>query len=129
MNLSWQSRFQLYRDTEHAWLAGVCAGIAGYLGISRAAVRFVALLGFVFFALPTVTVYVALAVVLQKRPPRLFANAAEEDFWRGVATEPGQTFSSLRHRYRDLEHRLRRLEGVVTSEDFELRRRFRDIGS
>jgi len=29
------SRYRLYRDTEHGFLAGVCAGIADYLGVER----------------------------------------------------------------------------------------------
>ena len=67
--------------------------------------------------------------LLPSLPPRRFASTAEEDFWRGVATEPRQTVSALRQRYRELEYRLQRLERVVTSEDVALRRRFRDLGS
>lgn len=128
MNLGWQSPPTLYRDREHAWLGGVCAGIARYLGVSRFAVRIAAVLAFLFFALPTLTVYVALAIVLPPQPARVFANAAEEDFWRGVAREPRQTASALRQRYRELEYRLQRLERAATSEEITLRRRFRDLG-
>jgi len=128
MNLGWQSGFALYRDREHAWLGGVCAGIADYLGVGPAAVRLAAIVALIFFALPTVTVYVALAIVLPARPARQFASAAEEDFWRGVAREPRQTTSALRQRYRELEYRLQRLERAATSEEVMLRRRFRDLG-
>jgi phage shock protein C len=128
MNLGWQHQFSLYRDREHAWLAGVCAGIAAYLGVSRAAVRAAAVAGLIFFTLATLTVYVALAILLPPRPPRTFASAAEEDFWRGVATEPRKTLSALRQRYRELEYRLQRLERAATSEDVTLRRRFRNLG-
>lgn len=128
MNLGWQSGLTLYRDREHAWLSGVCAGVARYLGVSRAAVRLAAVVALIFFALPTVTVYIALAIVLPARPARVFASAAEEDFWRGVAREPRQTASALRQRYRELEYRMQRLERAATSEDVMLRRRFRDLG-
>jgi len=128
MNLGWQSPLPLYRDRDHAWLAGVAAGIAAWLGVSRAAVRLATVAGLIFFTLPTLTVYVALAVVLPPRPPRVFASAAEEDFWRGVANEPRQTVAALSQRYRKLEYRLQRLERAVTSEDLALRRRFRDLG-
>ncbi|MGH7118447.1 MAG: envelope stress response membrane protein PspC [Acetobacteraceae bacterium] len=128
MNLGWQSGSALYRDREHAWLGGVCAGIARYLGVSRIAVRLAAVLALIFFALPTLTAYIALAIVLPAEPARVFASAAEEDFWRGIAREPRQTASALRQRYRELEYRLRRLERAATSEDITLRRRFRDLG-
>lgn len=129
MNLGWQSGSSLRRDRAHAWLAGVCAGIALYLGLDRSVVRIAALVGLIFFTLPTVTVYVALAIVLPSRPPREFASSAEEDFWRGVATEPRQTASALRQRYREMEYRLQHLERAATSEEIMLRRRFRDLGA
>lgn len=128
MNLGWQSGSPLYRDREHAWLSGVCAGIARYLGVSRTVVRLVAVLAVIFFTLPTLAAYIALAIVLPAGRPRVFANAAEEDFWRGIAREPRQTASALRQRYHELEYRLQRLERAATSEEIMLRRRFRDLG-
>ena len=47
---SWQ---RLYRDTRRAWLAGVCAGIADYFGVSVGLVRFLTFLSAVFFTMPT----------------------------------------------------------------------------
>lgn len=129
MNLGWQTGTLFRRDREHAWLAGVCAGIALYFGLDRSLVRIAALIGLIFFTLPTVTLYVALAIVLSSRAPRVFASTAEADFWRGVATEPRQTASALRQRYREMEYRLQRLERAATSEEIMLRRRFRDLGA
>ncbi len=128
MNLGWQSRFPLARDPANAWLAGVCAGIADYFGVERVAVRIAAVAGLIFFTLPTLAIYVALAILLPPRPPRQFASPAQEDFWRGVGTEPRRTVAALRQRYRELEYRLQRLERAVTSEEVTLRRRFRDLG-
>ncbi len=128
MNLGWQSRFPLYRDRGNAWLAGVCAGIAAYLGVDRTAVRLATVAGLIFFTLPTLTIYIALAILLPPRPPREFTSPGEENFWRGVATEPRRTASALRQRYREIEYRLQRLERAATSEDITLRRRFRDLG-
>ena len=128
MNLGWQSRFPLYRDREHAGIAGVCAGIAAYLGVERVAVRIATVAGLIFFTLPTLTIYIALAILLPPMPPRQFASPAEENFWRGVATEPRRTVAALRQRYREVEYRLQRLERAVTSEEVTLRRRFHDLG-
>lgn len=128
MNLGWQSGSALYRDREHAWLTGVCAGIARYLGVSRTMVRLITILAVIFFTLPALTVYIALAIVLPVGTPRVFASPAEEDFWRGIAREPRQTASALRQRYHELEYRLQRLERAATSEEIMLRRRFRGLG-
>jgi phage shock protein C len=121
--------FRLYRDTSRSWVAGVCAGIADYFGVSVGLVRVLTFAGFVFFFIPAIAGYVALAVLLKPKPGGLFADAREEAFWRGVATDPPQTFQSLRRKFHDLEQRLGRMEALVTSDEFDLRRKFRDLGS
>ena len=128
-NAPWnQRRFRLYRDPAHGILAGVCAGIAGYFGTGRMPVRLVFLVALVVFFIPTALGYVVLAYALKPRPPALYADAEEESFWRGVATAPDDTFTTLRRKFGDLERRLRALETQVTSTDFDLRRKFNDLG-
>jgi phage shock protein C len=121
-------RFRLWRDTDRGIVAGVCAGIADYLGIEPIIVRLAAVVGLVVFFVPTIIGYVILAVALRPKPPALFESRDEEAFWRGVSTAPADTFQSLRHKFRDLEDRLRQMETQVTSNDFELHRKFRDLG-
>jgi phage shock protein C len=121
-------RFRLWRDTDRGIVAGVCAGIADYLGIEPIIVRLAAVVGLVVFFVPTIIGYVILAVALRPKPPALYESRDEEAFWRGVNTAPADTFQSLRHKFRDLEDRLRQMESQVTSNDFELHRKFRDLG-
>lgn len=125
----WRNPHRLYRDPERGKLAGVCAGIGDYFGIDPWILRGVALLGLVFFTFVTIVVYVALAIVLKPKPPRLYRDEAEAAFWRGVTTAPDRTFHALRRHFRELEARLRRIENEVTSDEFELRRKFRDLGA
>jgi phage shock protein C len=128
-NWQWNGgRFRLYRDPSRGWLAGVCAGIAGYFGIEPVLVRIAFLASLIFFCVPAAIGYVILAIALKPRPPGLFASREEESFWRQAATAPDDTLQSLRRRFGDLETRLRSLEGSVTSRDFELHRKFRDLG-
>jgi phage shock protein C len=122
-----QSRYRLYRDPEHGMLAGVCAGIADYLGIERVVIRLVFVLGLVFFIVPAGLAYVLLAIALPKRPPALYRSDEEAAFWRGVATAPDDTLAALRRRFGDLEGRIREMERQVTSGDLDLRRKFRDL--
>jgi phage shock protein C len=122
-----QSRYRLYRDPEHGILAGVCAGIADYVGVERIVIRLAFVLGLVFFIVPAVLAYIVLAIALPTRPPALYASDEEAAFWRGVVTAPDDTVAALRRRFGDLEGRLRAMERQVTSGDADLRRKFRDL--
>ena len=121
------SRHRLYRDPEHGLLAGVCAGIADYVGAERIVIRLAFVLALVLFIVPAAFAYILLAIALPKRPPSLYASEEEAAFWRGVATAPDDTLAGLRGRFGDLEARLRAMERQVTSGDFDLHRKFRDL--
>jgi phage shock protein C len=125
---SGRNPFRLYRDRERGILAGVCAGIADYIGIEPIVVRLAALAGLFFFFPVTLIAYVVLALALPPKPAELYASREEETFWRGLSAEPAATLDSLKRRFRDLEERLARMESQVTSGDFELHRKFRDLG-
>jgi phage shock protein C len=122
------ARHRLWRDTDRGILAGVCAGIADYIGVEPIVVRLAAVVGLIFFFPPTIVVYVILAIVLRPKPPALYASPDEEAFWRGVGTAPADTLHSLKRKFADLEARLGRMESEVISADFELHREFRDLG-
>ncbi|MDE2581699.1 MAG: envelope stress response membrane protein PspC [Rhodospirillales bacterium] len=119
----------MWRDPAHGWLAGVCAGIADHLGVAPGLVRAATVVGLIAFSVPTMVAYIALALVLKPKPPELFADPAQEAFWRGLRTDPRQSLGALRDRLRTLDRRLARAEALVTSDEFELRRGFRDLGA
>ena len=120
---------RLYRDPDNGVVAGVCAGIAEYIGLRPVQVRLLAILGLVFFLVPTIVAYLALALILQPKPPDLYRTDDEAQFWRTVRTAPHQAVSALRERVRTLDTRLGHIESLVASDEYELRRRFRDIES
>lgn len=121
------SRRRLYRDPANGWLAGVCAGVSDYLGISRGFIR-LAVIALAFpFTLTMVGIYVIMAIVLERRPQSLYGDAAEEQFWRSVRVEPSRTTGDLAHKFEAIERRLRDAEARVTSSTFRLRRAFRDL--
>jgi phage shock protein C len=122
------ARYRLWRDRDRAIIAGVCAGIADYIGVEPIVVRLVVVLGLIFFFPPTIVAYVILAIVLRPKPPALYASPDEEAFWRGVGTAPADTLHSLKRKFVDLEARLGQMESQVTSGDFDLHRKFRDLG-
>ncbi|HJU20660.1 MAG TPA: envelope stress response membrane protein PspC [Stellaceae bacterium] len=118
---------RLYRDPERGLLAGVCAGIAEYVGLRPVQMRLLAIVGLVFFFVPTVIVYVALALALPAKPPDLYRADDEAQFWRTVRTAPNEALSALRARCRSAEQRLADIESLIASEEYQLRRKFRDI--
>jgi phage shock protein C len=118
---------RLYRDPSRGYLAGVCAGVAAYVGVQPVLVRFILVLGLIFFFPMAVIAYLLLAFLLPRRPPALYRSPEEEKFWREVSNAPDRTLASLRGRFRELEQRLRKVEADVTSDDFELRRQFREL--
>ncbi|MGI9419388.1 MAG: envelope stress response membrane protein PspC [Geminicoccaceae bacterium] len=118
---------RLYRSP-HRVLGGVCAGVAAYFGWRTKFVRLFAIIGLLTFTPAFVFTYLAAWWFLPARPGgRLYATAAEERFWRNVSTRPSVTLSELRHRFRALEGRIADMERTVTSEEFQLRRQFRDL--
>ena len=122
------TRHRLWRNTDRGMLAGVCAGIADYIGVEPIVVRLAAVLGLIFFFPPTIAAYIILAIVLRPKPPALYAGPDEEAFWRGVGTAPADTLHSLKRKFADLEARLGHMESEVASGDFELHREFRNLG-
>jgi phage shock protein C len=113
---------RLYRDKDNAILAGVCAGIAEYAGLNRKGVRLVTILMMLFppfFAFIVIS-YVILAIVIPVKPEHLFENQEQAEFWRGVSNAPSDVFGALRHRFRELNRRLEKMEAFVTSREFEI---------
>jgi phage shock protein C len=118
----------LYRDPRRGRIAGVCAGLADYFGVSLTGVRLVVILLSVFGLFgPILIGYIALAILLQRRPERLFRDADDEAFWRSVTRRPADTLSGLARRFRELDERLAHMERRVTSPDEVLRARFREL--
>jgi phage shock protein C len=121
------SRQRLYRDPRRGWIAGVCAGIGDYFGLSPCFVRCLVILCGMFFTIPTLLAYVIAAAVLPRRPEQLYASSEEERFWRSVRLEPSRTARDLAHKFQELERRLRHAEARVTSSAFKLRQEFEDL--
>ncbi len=123
------SRSRLYRRPgDESKIAGVCGGLADYLGINASLVRCCALLGLFTFTLPTLLGYFVLVWALDERPRDLFETEEEKAFWRGVRVEPSQTVSGLAHKFRALELRLRGIEAQVTSPGFKMDQDLRRAG-
>ena len=118
---------RLYRDVENGMLAGVCAGIGDYFGISVRGLRWLVFLSCAF-AMPAIIIgYVVAVFLLPRKPAGMYDNEGEETFWRSVRRDPHYTCDDIRMKYRDLDRRLQGMEQYVTSPRFDLDQKFRDL--
>jgi len=118
---------RLYRNTGRGKIAGVCAGLADYFGVSPFLLRFVAVIALFMFTLPTLVCYFLAALLIDKAPDYSYQTEAEKEFWRQVRLKPSESLSRLRHRFREQEHRIRNMEAFVTSSEAKLHQAFRDL--
>lgn len=122
-------RNKLYRNTDDKRVAGVCSGVADYFGFDVTLTRVVVLVAAVFFMPSVVIVYAILALILDEKPTELGPRRSSEDLEleRRVRAEPHSTLNSVKHRFRDLDRRLQRIEKYVTSDRFILDQKFEEL--
>lgn len=115
------NRNRLYRNRKRGLLAGVCAGLSDWTGFNLTALR----VGVVLLAIPFTAVivigYLALALLLPVAPAGLYADEADEKFWRETRRAPVEGVSTLNSRYRALDQRLQRMEAWLTSREYRIR--------
>lgn len=124
------NRHRLSRNRRDGKIAGVCAGVADYFGFRTGHVRAAAVILAIFFW-PTVILYGAAAFLMPRGEPisMRYEDPSEERFWRNYSLRPRVTYSELRHRFRALDARIAEMEHAVTSNEYSLRKQFRDLES
>ncbi|WP_456372571.1 envelope stress response membrane protein PspC [Thiolapillus sp.] len=127
MNHEWGRHNMLYRDTDNGKIAGVCAGLADYFSWDVDAVRIATIVAAILFSVATVTLYIAAAFFLPKKPKDLYDNQTEEQYWRKYRKSPKDTLADTRYRFRKLERKLSRMEAYVTSDRYHLDQEIRNL--
>jgi len=120
---------RFYRSrTDKVWL-GVCGGVAERFGWEPALVRILTVIAFFSIPGPVVLIGYVIGAMITPKAPRGRPNLApeEEQFWRNVSDRPRVTASGLKYTFMDLEERLRNIERNVTSEEWRLKKAFRDL--
>ena len=113
---------RLYRDRDNAIIAGVCAGLANYFGLNLKGLRLITAICAIPFMPFVVGSYIVLTIILPVRPVEETPDEARDNFWRNVSNAPSDVFGNVRHRFRELDLRLQRMEAFVTSKEFEIDR-------
>lgn len=103
-------RTTLYRDKHNAKLMGVCSGIADYTGVDALWVR----LGFLVLLFTVAPIllpaYFIAGILLSKKPPHLYVDREEQQYWQRVRQSPKRTAREIRARFRDIDRRLAEVE-------------------
>lgn len=103
-------RTTLYRDKHNAKLMGVCSGIADYTGVNALWVR-LGLLVLLFTVAPILLpAYFIAGMLLSKKPPHLYVDKEEQQYWQRVRQSPKRTAREIRARFRDVDRRLAEVE-------------------
>jgi phage shock protein C len=119
-------RNRLYRDKDRAIFAGVCAGIADWTGFNLTALRVITVLLALPFTAVMIIGYLALWILIPKRPRNLYRDEHEREFWREVRRSPSDSVGGLNRRFRELDGRLQRMEAWLTSNEYRIDRELRD---
>ncbi|MBX3690253.1 envelope stress response membrane protein PspC [Dokdonella sp.] len=124
----WRAQ-RFYRDPANGKVMGVCAGIADYFGWNVTWVRVIAIVALLWLNVVTLIAYVALGMLWPVKPERPYDWDTGEEYWQSVRRSATGTFREVRQRFRELDQRLQRLEGYVTSRHHDLDRKFRELES
>lgn len=103
-------RTTLYRDKANAKLMGVCSGIADYTGVSVGWVRLGAIALTLMASGVAIPAYFIAGLILNKKPPHLYKDAEEQQYWQRVRQSPQRSAREIRARFRDVDRRLANVE-------------------
>lgn len=113
------SRRGIYRS-RHGAIFGVCRGVAEHFDFSVFWVRTIALILLVFSGVgPALIVYLLAALIMKPEPAIPIGSADEQEFYDRYTTSRREAGQRLKQRYENLEKRIRRMEDVVTTREYD----------
>lgn len=114
-------RTSFYLDKRNAKFLGVCAGIADYTGVDVTIVRILTAIGMWFSGGSLLIGYFIAAWIADKKPYALYDEDADtKKFWQNARIAPQRTIRDVNSSFRDVDRRLRDIEGYVTSSNRRL---------
>ena len=113
------SRRGIYRS-RHGAIFGVCRGVAEHFDFSVFWVRTIAVILLIFSGVgPALVVYLLAALVMKPEPAIPIASADEQEFYDRYTSSRHEAAQRLKRRYETLEQRIRRMEDVVTTREYD----------
>jgi len=123
MTESYEPTRRLYRS-RRGMIFGVCQGLSDYSGISTFWIRVAAII--ILFGtglLPAVAGYVLVAIIMKPEPALPFASPEDEEFYGSYTSSRTAALQRLKRTMDRLDSRIRRMENVVTSREYDWERR------
>ena len=114
----------LYRSRQGV-VFGVCRGLAEYFDFSVFWARAIALiLLFVTGLWPVVGLYILAALLMKPEPVIPIETEAEQEFYNSYTHSRHGAAQRLKRRYESLERRIRRMEHIVTTPEYNWEKRY-----
>jgi phage shock protein C len=118
------SRQGLYRSRKGVIL-GVCRGLADYFDFSVFWIRAIAVVLFIFTGFwPVVGIYLLAALLMKSEPAKNTGTGSNDKAGGRYRCMRNDTAERLKHKWKHLEKRIRRMEDKVTSREFDWNSRF-----
>lgn len=106
---------------------GVCRGLAEYFDLSVAGVRLLVVILTLFsWVWPMVGGYLLAALLMKPAPMVPLRSTDEAEFYNSYTNSRSMALARLKRTFDRLEHRLQRLESIVTDREYQWDHRFRD---
>ena len=113
----------MYRS-RNGVLLGVCRGISEYYDFSIFWVRAIMLTLLIFTGFwPFGVLYVIAALLMKPKPVIPLVTDDEREFYDSYVHSRTGATGRLKRRYENIEKRIRRMEDIVTSREFDFERR------
>jgi len=113
------TRSGIYRSRSGA-IFGVCRGLAEHFNFSVIWARIIAI---VFLLLtgfwPAIGIYLIAALLMKPAPVIPIKTEAEQEFYDSYANSRHLAVRRIKRRYENLERRIRRMEHIVTTREFD----------
>jgi phage shock protein C len=113
------SRDGIYR-ARNGVIFGVCRGLAEHFDFSVFWARAIAVIFFFVSGIwPAIGLYLIASLLMKPAPVVAIKNEAEQEFYNSYANSRHLAARRLKRRYENLERRIRRMEHIVTTREFE----------
>jgi len=113
------SRRGIYRS-RHGAIFGVCRGVAEHFDFSVFWVRTIAVILLIFSGFgPALIIYLLAALIMKPEPTIPIASVDEQEFYDRYTSSRHEAAQRLKRRYENLEQRIRRMEDVVTTREYD----------
>ena len=113
------SRRGIYRSRNGA-IFGVCRGMAEHFDFSVLWARAIAVIFLLFTGFwPAIGLYLIAALLMKPAPVIPIKNEAEQEFYDSYTSSRHLAALRIKKRYENLENRIRRMEHIVTTREFD----------